>query len=169
MNVSLHIPYRLITLISTILLMTAPENTFAAGECSRKAAEKKVTEVCSEISKLGEDAQKAWPDGLLYQNCGDNYVWIQDTDPNVTMIMHPIKRRLDGKSLKEHVDENKFPLFVEFDKAAKAKTGGAWVDYLWSKPGAEKATAKTSFVKACKAPNGKVWIAGSGVWKADAK
>ncbi len=169
MQASLRIPYQLITLISAMFLTSAPAHTFGAGECSRTAAEKKVAEICAEIAKSGEDAAKAWPGGLLYQNCGDNYVWIQDTDPDVTMIMHPIKRRLDGKSLKEHVDENKFPLFVEFDKAAKAKAGGAWVDYLWSKPGAEKATAKTSFVKACKAPNGKVWIAGSGVWKADAK
>ncbi len=58
---------------------------------------------------------------------------------------HPIldtdasnKQRLKGTSIKDQIGENKFPLFVEFDKAAKAKPADTWVDYMWAKLGAEK-------------------------------
>jgi methyl-accepting chemotaxis protein len=66
-------------------------------------------------------------------------------------------------SLLKHADENGVKLFFEFDKMAKAKAEGGWVDYMWAKPGAEKATPKTSFVKKC--GGGLNWIAGSGIWK----
>ena len=79
------------------------------------------------------------------------------------MVLHPIKRRLNGKDLSANKDENGKVLFVEFDKMAKAKAEGGWVDYVWAKPGAEKATPKTSFVKKC--AGGLNWIAGSGIWK----
>lgn len=141
----------------------------AAGVCTKAEAEKWVNDICKKISEKGSDIQSEWPQGLLFQNCGDNYVWVQDTTKEIKMVMHPIKQRLNGQSLTEHVDENKFHLFIEFDKAAKKSEKGAWVDYMWAKPGAEKATAKTSFVKACKMKNGESWIAGSGVWKEDLK
>ena len=101
------------------------------------------------------------------------------------MVIHPIKRRLNGKPLDQHKDENGVALFVEFDiethKVAKNVTRarqianfednhGGWVDYLWAKPGAEKATAKPpmwSFVK--EGPGEIAWIAGSGIWKEDLK
>ena len=46
---------------------------------------------------------------------------------------------------------------------ANAKKEGGWVEYVWPKPGAEKATDKISFVKKCGGPKG--WIIGSGIWK----
>lgn len=144
-------------------------SAFAEGQCSKKIVEEKVNEICKEISAKGEAIKSEWPASLLFKNCGDNYIWIQDTSPEIKMVMHPIKQRLVGQEIGKQLDENKFPLFAEFDKAAKAKSAGAWVDYVWTKPGAEKATPKSSFVKMCKLPNGTNWIAGSGVWKEDVK
>ncbi len=141
----------------------------SAANCSKKIAEEKVNAICKTIESKGAQAKSDWPAALLFQNCGDNYIWVQDTDAPITMIMHPIKQRLNGTSIKDQIDENKFPLFVEFDKAAKAKPAGAWVDYMWAKPGAEKAGPKTSYVKMCNGKDGTKWIAGSGVWKEDLK
>jgi methyl-accepting chemotaxis protein len=137
--------------------------------CSKKITEEKVNDVCKQISAKGVAIKSEWPQGLLIKNCGDNYIWIQDTSADIKMIMHPVKQRLNNQSISKQLDENKFPLFAEFDKAAKAKAEGAWVDYVWAKPGAEKASPKTSFVKLCKLPSGETWLAGSGVWKEDVK
>ncbi len=140
-----------------------------AGECTKAAAETKVNEVCKAIEEKGEAVKDGWPQGLLFSNCGDNYVWVQDMSPEIKMVMHPIKQRLNGQEIGKQIDENKFPLFAEFDKAAKKEAKGAWVDYVWAKPGQEKGTPKTSFVKICKMKSGTSWIAGSGVWKEDLK
>ncbi len=154
-------------LVMTCALLTT--TAMAAGPCSKKIVEEKVNDMCKQISAKGEAIKSEWPQSLLFSNCGDNYIWVQDTSEEIKMVMHPIKQRLIGQPIGKQLDENKFALFAEFDKAAKAKPAGAWVDYVWTKPGAEKATAKTSFVKMCKLPDGTSWIAGSGVWKEDIK
>jgi signal transduction histidine kinase len=139
------------------------------AECSREAAVKMVEKVCGDILKYGTEVKAHWPKDLLFVNCGDNYVWIQDTSPEVNIVFHPVKRRLDGQSVKEYLDGGNLKLFVEFDKAAKKNKEGAWVDYLWEKPGDAKPTPKTSFVKMCKFGDDNAWIAGSGVWISDLK
>ena len=152
-----------------------------AEECSKEKAKKEVQRVCGLISK---DGKKPKTKDLIFQNCGKNYIWIQDTDEAISMVSHPIKRRLNGASLKDRKDENGFQLFFEFDKEAhsvagksKTKSGrsiasannGGWVEYFWAKPGAEKATKKVSYVELCEGPGGVAWIAGSGIWTEDLK
>ncbi|PIK16599.1 MAG: chemotaxis protein [Halobacteriovorax sp. JY17] len=129
-----------------------------AADCTKEQAKESVEKMCGLISSKGKGAL-----GEIgkFRFCGSNYVWIQDKDVN--MVLHPIKRRLNGKSLKASKDENGKALFVEFDKMAKANAAGGWVDYVWAKPGAEKATPKVSYVKVCGGDLG--WIAGAGVWK----
>lgn len=155
--------------VALLMISIMSFGSMAAGVCTKKIAEDKVNAVCKAISEKGEAAKSDWPKDLLFENCGDNYIWVQDTSAEIKMVMHPIKQRLNGNVIGTQVDENKFPLFAEFDKAAKAKPAGAWVDYVWAKPGQEKATPKTSFVKICKMKDGTSWIAGSGVWKEDIK
>jgi signal transduction histidine kinase len=134
----------------------------AWAKCAKKDAEEKVNWACGLIESKGKEAL---PEINKMRYCGDNYVWIQDTADDIKMVQHPTKPKLNGQSIKEQRDENKFQLFYEFHKMATAKPAGGWVDYVWAKPGAEKATPKTSFVKLCK--GGQKWVAGSGVWKDD--
>lgn len=133
-------------------------NASAEDVCSKEKAKEAVEKMCGLIEAKGE-AAKDEIQGFRF--CDSNYVWIQDV--NLKMVLHPIKPKLNNTDLKENKDENGKFLFVEFDKAAKAKKDGGWVDYVWPKPGAEKATPKISFVKKCGGSTG--WIAGSGVWK----
>lgn len=155
---------------TTLALLAILSSASVMADCSKEIAQKKVEEVCKTIEEKGEEAKATWPDSLKFPNCGDNYIWVQDTNDTMTMIMHPIKPNLIGKPLKDMPDDNGFKLFSAFDKEAKAKKGGAWVDYVWKKPGVEtKATPKTSFVKACKMKSGATWIAGSGIWNEDLK
>lgn len=129
-----------------------------SAECKKEDAKAAVEKACSLIAEKGKSALR---DIAKYRYCGSNYVWIQDKE--VKMVLHPIKPRLNGKSLLENKDEKGKKLFVAFEKTARSNANGGWEDYLWAKPGAEKATAKTSFIKVC--GGGLGWIAGSGVWK----
>ncbi len=129
-----------------------------AGDCSKEQAKASVEKMCKLIETKGKAAIS---EIKKYRYCGTNYVWIQDSD--IKMVVHPIKGRLNGKSLKKIKDKKGLHLFVEFDKLAKANADGGWVDYYWTKPGDEAPTLKTSYIKMCGGPL--KWIAGSGVWK----
>ena len=139
-------------------LLVGASTAFATEQCKKEQAQAAVEKVCKEIETSGQEAVKMVQ---KFRFCGTNYVWVQDK--NVKMVIHPIKRRLTGKSLTSHKDENGKLLFVEFDQMARSSSKGGWVDYAWAKPGAEKATPKVSFVKLCGGDLG--WVAGSGVWK----
>jgi len=88
----------------------------------------------------------------------DNYLWINDMQP--TMVMHPMKPSLDGKSLADFKDPNGKHLFVEMVQVCRSD-GQGFVDYMWPKPGSEKPVAKLSFVRLFKPWN---WVIGTGVY-----
>jgi len=88
----------------------------------------------------------------------DNYFWINDEHP--TMIMHPMKPAMEGTDLTSFKDPSGKAVFVEFVHAAQAPSG-AFVLYLWPKPGHERPVAKLSFVKRF-APWG--WVIGTGIY-----
>jgi len=90
---------------------------------------------------------------------GNNYFWINDEHP--TMIMHPMKPAMDGADLRSFKDPSGKAVFVEFVRAVQASGGGAFVRYLWPKPGKERPVAKLSFVKGF-APWG--WVIGTGIY-----
>ena len=87
-------------LVISIFALSSNAN---AGECSKEKAKKEVERVCAEIAETGK---KPKTKSLIFENCGKNYIWIQDTDEKITMVSHPIKRRLNGKALNENKDEN---------------------------------------------------------------
>jgi methyl-accepting chemotaxis protein len=94
--------------------------------------------------------------GLKYD--GDNYFWVNDFNP--TMIMHPQKPQLDGKSLANTKDPDGTRLFVKMVGVVKSQ-GEGFVPYKWPKPGAQMPVDKISFVKGFSPWQ---WIIGSGVY-----
>ena len=93
---------------------------------------------------------------------GENgYFWINDT--NAVIVIHPIKPALNGKDLSAYKDEAGKQIFTEFAAVAK-KDGEGFVDYVWSKPGFEKAQPKVSYVKLFKPYN---WVVGTGEYVSD--
>jgi signal transduction histidine kinase len=148
--------------LAFLLIVLSLSLNALAEKCSKAEAAKAVNDACAQVEKSGKDSLKALNTSRF---CGDNYVWIQDS--NVKMVQHPIKPKLNGTDLSTIKDDtNKF-LFADFDKEAKKNADGGWVNYNWPKPNAEKSSPKTSFVKKCKGDLG--WIAGSGVWLDDIK
>ncbi|MFM2664733.1 methyl-accepting chemotaxis protein [Vibrio mediterranei] len=92
---------------------------------------------------------------------GSDYFWINDLTP--TMVMHPIKPKLNGQNLSQIADPSGKKLFVEMVQVAKQQQAG-FVPYLWPKPGSETPVEKVSYIKTFK-PWG--WIIGTGVYVDD--
>src|SRR5512145_1411598 len=89
---------------------------------------------------------------------GTEYFWVNDMEPRV--VMHPIKKELDGKDVSDYRDPNGKALFVAFVEQVR-REGEGFVDYMWPKPGHSEPVPKISFVKGY-APWG--WIVGSGIY-----
>lgn len=68
---------------------------------------------------------------MLYSE-GTGYLWINDY--NVTMVMHPTNKELNGKDLSDFKDQKGTYLFKELTEQAKSKGEGT-VTYYWTKPG----------------------------------
>jgi methyl-accepting chemotaxis protein len=92
---------------------------------------------------------------------GGNYVWINDLAP--TMILHPIKPELNGKSLADFKDVNGKELFNEFVSICQ-RNGAGFVDYYWPKPGHAEPVPKVSYVQLFSKWG---WIVGTGIYVND--
>ncbi|WGS53947.1 methyl-accepting chemotaxis protein [Paraburkholderia sp. D15] len=90
-----------------------------------------------------DDAKKQALDTLAAMRYGkDGYISVNDSQP--VMLMHPIKKELNGKNMAQFTDPAGNHLFVDIVNAGN-HDGGGFVDYLWSKPGSEKPVPKTSY------------------------
>ena len=97
--------------------------------------------------EFGLDTQTAQAtafDAIRAMRYGTNgYLWIHDL--NQVMLMHPIKPQLEGRNLTDLQDEAGKYIFQEFNKLVKSNGGGI-VDYMWPKPGEDKASKKVSYI-----------------------
>ncbi|MBI5728025.1 MAG: methyl-accepting chemotaxis protein, partial [Ignavibacteriales bacterium] len=90
-----------------------------------------------------------------------NYIWIHSTDNK--MIMHPIKKELNGTDVSNSKDPDGKRLFIDMTNIVKEKGEGVY-NYLWSKPGSEKPVPKISSIKLF-AEWG--WVIGAGAYVDD--
>lgn len=155
------------SLVLPFSIVMAADNCTAAKKqavCNESIVKEKVKWACDLIKKDGKKAVDVIA-ADRFDCCGEtDYVWINDMHP--TMIMHPIKSKLDGTDLSAITDENGKKLFVEFVNAVKKSPAGAWVEYNWKKSGEAKGTPKTSWVVDCQVGNtAEHWVVGSGTWK----
>ncbi|AFN73487.1 methyl-accepting chemotaxis protein [Melioribacter roseus P3M-2] len=91
----------------------------------------------------------------------NEYFWINDFSPR--MVMHPIKKEMNGQDLSSYKDPDGVQLFVKMAEVAK-REGEGYVNYRWSKPGFSEPVPKISFVKGMKEWG---WIVGSGIYVDD--
>ncbi|NQY89950.1 MAG: methyl-accepting chemotaxis protein [Colwellia sp.] len=87
-----------------------------------------------------------------------NYFWVTDFTP--TMLMHPIKPKLNGTNVANIKDPNGIPFILNMANIARAK-GQGFVPYQWPKPGVAEPVDKISFVKGFTPWQ---WIIGSGTY-----
>ena len=88
---------------------------------------------------------------------GTEYFWINDM--NRSMVAHPYFE-LEGKDQSGLTDVNGKKIVVAFVEKVKDQKSG-FVDYVWKRPGSEKATPKLAYVKSFE-PWG--WVIGSGIY-----
>ena len=88
---------------------------------------------------------------------GDNYVFV--IKPDTTIVSHPIQPKLNGTTGRDIKDPNGVSLFVELAKAA-GQRDGAYVHYMWNKPGENGVFPKLSYAKI--GPFG--WIVATGIY-----
>lgn len=91
----------------------------------------------------------------------DDYFWVNDMTP--TMLMHPVKRELDGQPLAEMKTPDGARLFVDM-VAIVASQGADFYQYLWPKPGFEQPVRKLSYVSGFKPWD---WVIGTGIYLDD--
>jgi methyl-accepting chemotaxis protein len=109
-----------------------------------------------------EDAKRAALAALgKLRYAGTEYFWVNDMEPRV--VMHPIKRELDGTNVSDYRDPNGKALFVAFVEEVR-RQGEGFVDYMWPKVGHSEPVPKVSYVKGY-APWG--WVVGSGIYVDD--
>ncbi len=73
----------------------------------------------------------------------DGYISVNDSRP--VMIMHPIKKSMNGQNMAGFTDPAGNRLFVDIVNAGNSTPEGGFVSYLWSKPGSDKPVPKLSF------------------------
>ena len=88
----------------------------------------------------------------------DGYFWINDNKNY--MIMHPMNKKLNGKSLSNIKDANGKYLFTDMTKIANEKGEGLY-RYYFAKPGKDEAQPKLSYIKLFKPWN---WVIGTGAY-----
>jgi len=88
----------------------------------------------------------------------ENYFWINDSTP--TMIMHPLKPKLNGTNIADVKDPDGTALFSDMVNVVQEK-GEGFVPYKWPKPGVDNPVDKISFVKGFTPWQ---WIIGSGTY-----
>ena len=93
---------------------------------------------------------------------GENYFWINDTQPK--MIVNPVMIDLEGQDVSGFEDpRTKKKIFVEMTAVAKQKQAGFY-EYNWKKAGATSFSTKQSYIKYFE-PWG--WVIGSGMYLDD--
>ncbi len=125
----------------------------------------KVEEACSVLTAEGAAAYpkfKGNGSSFLYEG---TYIWIHDLSDG-TMLMHPIKSKMEGKNLISLKDKKGKRFFVAMNDLVSAE-GQGWVDYMWPVPGSKEIARKVSFVKKCTYPDGATVVIGSGIYNGD--
>jgi signal transduction histidine kinase len=126
---------------------------------------KKVQEAAALLAKEGSAAFPRFRGKDSPFIFGGTYVWIHDLEG--TMLLHPIKFRMEGKRLLNLKDSNGKLFFVEMNRVAREKKHG-WVSYMWPRPGETKPTPKISYVQLAKM-NGKDVVIGCGLYEPTAE
>jgi cytochrome c len=128
------------------------------------------TEIVAQVKKacalLEKEGTAAFPkfqgEGSEFLFAG-TYMWIHTLDDG-TMLMHPMKYKLNGKSVIGLKDKKGKRFFATMNKVVKAD-GEGWVEYYWPKPGSNDIVRKVSYVRGCTTPDGQELVVGCGLYK----
>ena len=123
-----------------------------------------VDDAAGQIEKEGEIAFEKFYDPAGPYLVKDTYIFILDTSG--IELVNPGFRNLEGRNLMDLKDTEGKLLVQEMFKGVE-KDSTAWIEYMWPKPGDNRSTQKSTYVR--KATLGDSWVlVGAGVYLADA-
>ena len=135
--------------------------TFQVSAAPRDDAMNMVKEAAALVESKGADALKVIgkTNGKFHK--GSQYVFVYD--PSVTIVAHPVKPTLVGRSYKGKPDVKgkKFRDDIVNNTIAQ---GESWTDYVYQKPGKSGLFEKSAFCKLATHSDNK-YIVCSGIYK----
>lgn len=156
----------LLVAISMFTIQKERDQAYAERTASLRAnievAQSVVNYYRQQASRIGEEEAKTQAIAQLNQlrYDGDNYFWV--LKPDLTIVNHPIKPKLNGTSANSLTDGDGKHHWREMVTVSKGSQGGV-LDYTWRSPEGEM-KPKISYVKRV---NGWNWIIGSGTHVSD--
>ena len=176
--------FKIFVLVAMITGLTAgaglcemtPEELAAESEAyCQSTANKTPTPPDAIIAKVGQacgllqaEGTAAYPkfkgkgSAFLFEG---TYIWIHALKDG-TMLMHPIKYKMEGKNMIGLKDTKGKRFFVTMNNLVNDK-GQGWVEYYWPVPGTNNIVRKVSFVKKCTLPDGTDVVLGCGIYNGD--
>ncbi len=140
-------------------------STAKDGMTSPTVIQDKVAVACAVLEKEGAEAFVKFQGADSEFLYAGTYMWIHSLDDG-TMLMHPMKYKLNGKNIISLKDKKGKRFFATMNKAVKAD-GDGWVEYYWPKPGTNEIVRKISYVQGCTLPDGPNGVVGSGLYRDD--
>ncbi|MDX5419594.1 MAG: cache domain-containing protein [Hymenobacteraceae bacterium] len=115
------------------------------------------------VRKRGEKAFAEFRQEGSRWRKGETYIFVLDPEGNMLVHADP---EMENKNQLELKDVNGKPIIRGLISAATASPGksGGWYHYEWPVPGGLLPRWKSSFVQMVKAPSGKSYIVGSGMY-----
>ncbi len=89
------------------------------------------------------------------------YIWLNEIDPPYMVIMHPIRKSMEGKSQVFRIQATKQNVYEAFADVIRKGDGEGFLSYDYYKPGSKEPIPKLSFLKLYE-PLG--WVIGTGVY-----
>jgi signal transduction histidine kinase len=122
-----------------------------------------VKEAATLIAKEGETAFPLFrkKDSKWFQ--GDRYIFVYDLNGN--NVVHPVQPEFEGQDLISLKDINGKPVIrMIIDQVTKHDRSSGWVHYMWIRPEEIFPMWKSSYVMRTRAPSGKEYVVGSGIY-----
>ncbi len=113
--------------------------------------------------ELSEEAAKsAALQALEVMRAGNDTYYFNIYDTGYRLLMHPFRKDLVGKDMKEFRTDDGVRIY--YDQVEAARAGGGFVNYRWAKPGSKGEVEKVAYAGLFAPWN---WVVSSGVYMDD--
>lgn len=89
------------------------------------------------------------------------YIWLNEIDPPYTVVMHPIRRDMEGTAQKFYIQATHQNVYEAFADVIHENDGAGFLQYDFYKPGTNEKIPKLSYIRLYE-PLG--WVIGTGVY-----
>ena len=152
-------------MVMVVSMSAAVPSALSAEEAKQRSAKQVKSFVEKAAALVEQEGPKAFAqfnkkDSKWFH--GNTYVFVDS--PKGEFLCYPAMPSSVGKNMVDFKDADGREVFkLEVAKVTSEKAGG-WIHYRWPKPGEEKPSWKSSYVKLAKGPKGKEYIVGSGLY-----